>query len=171
MAKTRILLLAFCMLCFVASQGYANDRRDKVKAVFLYKFFDYVTWQEKRDPINHPPAVICTMGNVPFGDVLKYLSKKQQKKISNRTQEIRSVNDAASCHMVFASSDTAGILHNASLSNVLTVSDAERFAQNGGMIELKDKPEKVELVINLKAVKAGNLKIRSHLLEIAEVLR
>lgn len=149
----------------------ADERRDKVKAVFLYKFFDYVTWESEHDPIKYPPAVICTLGDTAFEGTLRYVSKKKADTLRNYTKKVSNLKDTDECHILFIS--VPDVTHNLDRApaHVLTVSDENQFAELGGMIELRDKQEKVQLIINLEAVRHARLKVSSKLLNIAEVIR
>lgn len=147
-----------------------EDRRDKVKAVFLYKFFDYVTWQPERDPVKHPPAHICVLGDAPFHDALHYISQKKQAALPNKERHIKSMEKTEACHILFVA-DSSAFSHNLLAPHILTVSDEKNFAASGGMIELRDKSDRVELIVNLDAAKQAQLKISSGLLNIAKVIR
>ena len=55
--------------------------------------------------------------------------------------------------------------------DALTVSDADDFAERGGMIQLKTENGKIRLKINVNAAKASSLIISSKLLRSAEIVR
>ncbi len=54
---------------------------------------------------------------------------------------------------------------------VLTVSDAESFTAQGGMIGLVTAGDHIQLEVNLDAVQAARLKISSRLLNVAVLVR
>lgn len=166
-----IIALLFCIL-FTGQVFAEEERRDKVKAVFLYKFFDYVTWEDERDPVKNPPAVVCVMGRIPFGGTLDYISQKTDSTLKNKKIYIDGPQEAAACHIAFIAKDkySSKMLTNLP-SHVLTVSDVDGFVSGGGMIEMRDKADKIDLVVNLGTVKKATLKMSSRLLKIAEVIR
>jgi len=54
---------------------------------------------------------------------------------------------------------------------VLTVSDGERLAEQGAMINLRLRGQKVGFDINLAAVDGAGLKLSSQLLKLARIVR
>jgi hypothetical protein len=54
--------------------------------------------------------------------------------------------------------------------SVLTVSDGERFASQGGMIGFVTEQNRIRLRINLEAARAANLTISSKLLRPARIV-
>lgn len=160
------LIIAVCLWVIFPLPGasYASEeRRNKVKAVFLYKFFDYVTWPETK-----AERKLCILGTAPFMDILFYIQKKQKTPVE--IQNITSEAEAKKCDLVFfaGKARTSDAL---ATPGVLTVSDTTGFAENGGMIELIDREEEIDLKINLNTVRDSGLKVSSRLLGIAEVLR
>ena len=163
--------MAFSYLCLSNAVVASEDKRDKVKAVFLYKFFEYVSWEAGYGPDDRPPATICIFGNVPFKKTLDYLSETQQEKFKNKITQVSNVAESSNCHILYIHNKEKFTSEQRVPDHVLTVSDMDSFSTKGGMIELRDKPEKLELVINLSLVKKAKLKINSGLLKIAEVIR
>jgi hypothetical protein len=53
---------------------------------------------------------------------------------------------------------------------ILTVSDADRFAERGGMIRFVTDRSRIRLQINPAAAEAAHLTISSKLLRVAEVI-
>src|SRR6266511_4381492 len=54
---------------------------------------------------------------------------------------------------------------------VLTVSDADGFAERGGMIRFVTDRNRIRLQLNLAATEAAHLTISSKLLRVAEIVR
>jgi len=54
---------------------------------------------------------------------------------------------------------------------ILTVSDADGFAQRGGMIRFVTDRNRIRLQLNLAATEAAHLTISSKLLRVAEIVR
>ncbi|MFN8929847.1 MAG: YfiR/HmsC family protein, partial [Alphaproteobacteria bacterium] len=52
--------------------GHADPRTNKIQAVFLFKFFDYITWPDGADK-----KTICTYGGNPFGVLLDKIAELQ----------------------------------------------------------------------------------------------
>ena len=77
--------------------------------------------------------------------------------------------------MLFISSserrNLAAILGEANRRAVLTVSDSDRFAANGGMIGFVEADGKIRLEVNLEAAQKANLRVSSQLLKLARIVR
>jgi hypothetical protein len=52
--------------------------------------------------------------------------------------------------------------------NILTVSDANYFEKNGGMVRLFTENNKIKIRINLESIKAEKFTVSSKLLRLAE---
>jgi TRAP-type mannitol/chloroaromatic compound transport system permease large subunit len=86
-------------------------------------------------------------------------------------QEVVPQNAALHCHIVFISKSEVAIYKDivAALKGqpVLTVSDMENFAEQGGMIGFVSSDNKVKVEVNTKAVTSAGLRVDAQLLEIA----
>ena len=147
----------------------------QLKAVFLFNFAQFVEWPPQAIPDRQVPLVIGVLGEDPFG---AYLDETvRDEKVNNRplaVQRYRRVEEIKSCHVLFISRSESDRLDEifAGLKgrNILTVSDADGFAQRGGMIRFVTEKNKIRLRINLDAAKAANLTISSKLLRPAEIV-
>ena len=144
----------------------------QVKAVFLYNFAQFVSWPSIQP--SDAPFVIGIVGDDPFNSYLDETVRGE--KVNNRlltTQRFRRRRDPLNCNILFISQSerdrAAQIVSSLKDRSVLTVSDIEGFADQGGMIELFTEKNKIHVRINLAAVKAANLKVSSKLLRVAEV--
>ena len=167
------LLVMFGIMLFtgIASLHSAlaeeDSKRTKVKAVFLYRFFDYVTW-----PSNSANRKICVVGNNSIIDILKVVQQKQSATGSPfEVEAFNAPEEAKNCSTVYSDSTHAPALLALHHSGMLTVSDMPDFAKAGGMIEITEKSDEVGFIVNLKQAQAANLSISAKLLEISEVLR
>ena len=156
-----MLVVAVCAF-FMNNSAYAQDRSQKVKAVFLFKFVGYITWPDKRSS-----TTICTYGGNPFGNLLNQLSGLQKQSVT--IKNINSGQSILGCHIVYVSPSVSS--PNTNGQAIITVSESSGFAQKRGMIELKETSERIQLIINVARLKAANLKASSRLLDIAELIR
>jgi hypothetical protein len=153
----------------------ASSREYQVKAVFLFNFAQFVEWPTNAFPEAQAPLVIGVLGEDPFGAYLDETVRGE--KVNNRplaVQRYRRVEEIKTCHVLFISrSETdrlAEILAHLKGRNILTVGDADNFAQRGGMIRFVMEKNKTRLKVNLEAAKAANLTISSKLLRPAEIV-
>ena len=153
------------MLC--ASPSYASDQVNKIKAVFLFKFFDYVSWPTA----DEDDKTLCTYGPHPFGKNLSYIAKMQNGG-NTKVISIPSLDQAGKCNVLYIHDNTSKKqLSNTSMKNTLIVSSSNDSLENGGVISMVEKSGRIRLYINLKEAEKKKLKISSRLLDIAEVLR
>ena len=164
---TRILVSVSALLCINTSVSYAGDQLTKVKAVFLFKFFDYVSWHEAVPK----SQTLCTLGPHPFGSMLDDISE-MRKKDQLHVVAIQDIKEAAACQILYISkaSDEYG-LGDLALDSTLVVGDDLGFVKNGGVIIMAEKAGKINLTIDLNQAEKNKLKISSRLLGIADVLR
>ena len=143
----------------------------KVKAAFLYNFTLFVEWPAEAFTGNDSPLTVCILGKSPFGDALDSLRGKTVKKRKLVIRQINRVEEMGNCHVLFVSTSEKmhlpNILAAVKNQNVLTVSDMDRFAQAGGIINFITLEDKVRFEINLKAAQQSRIKISSQLLKLA----
>jgi len=84
------------------------------------------------------------------------------------------VDDITRCDILFinrsAGAQTGGDTARLKNRPILTVSDADRFAERGGMIRFVTDRSRIRLQINPEAAEAAHLTISSKLLRVAEVI-
>jgi len=144
-----------------------------VKAAFLYKFATYIRW-----PVSAParPFVIGVLGDDPFGSTLGEVVRGQT--VQGRGIRIRALTrkeEAVECDLVFISAseqpNVKAILARLRSTAVLTVSDLDQFAEQGGMIGLVTTEEKhVRFDINKAALDRAGLRASSQLLQLARIV-
>lgn len=162
-----VLLLIFG--CLLASPSIAQSQSAKIKAVFLFKFFDYTSWHSDKDPKQTKRGIVCTYGPHPFKNALHYIADKKSKSVKYETKEIDTPDQAKFCHIVFIARGHIGDVSAFNRTNALVVSDSGGTNQKGGTIEMRSQGGKVKLLIDLNNARAQNIKLSSRLLKIAEV--
>ena len=157
------------LLLFSISQGYESE--DKLKALLVGKVAKYITWQEE----NRDNFKITVLNGHP-DDLFKKIYSGQ--KIKNKDVEvvyINTVEEIGNTDILFISEENAerldDILTKTENKNIFLVSDIKGFAQKGGMMQLYFASQKIKLRINLDNVKKEELKIKSSLLRIADIVR
>jgi len=153
----------------------AATKEYQLKAVFLFNFAQFVEWPTNAFPEAQAPLVIGVMGENPFGTYLDEIVRGEEvNKHPLTIQHYRRAEEIKTCHILFISQSEMGRLDQilASLKgrNILTVGDAESFAQRGGMIRFVTEKNKIRLKINLETVKAAALTISSKVLRAAEIV-
>jgi len=166
-----VLLVAGPGLAAQAARASEYD----VKAVFLFNFAQFVDWPAEAFPHSDTPLVIGVLGDDPFGGVLD--QTVGDERLGGRPFQVRrfhSVDEIETCHILFVSRPEGDRPQNilAGLRNrpILTVSDADGFAERGGMIRFVTERGRIRLQLNLAAAEAAHLTISSKLLRVAEVV-
>ncbi|MEW5011929.1 MAG: YfiR family protein, partial [Cycloclasticus sp.] len=87
---------------------------------------------------------------------------------------ISSLSKLKSCQILYIDQqqkvDVVEILAAIADASVLTVSDIDGFAEQGGGVEFSAKAGRIKLLINILSIKKSRLNISSKLLRIAELI-
>ena len=153
----------------------AKASEAQVKAVFLFNFAQFVDWPPEAVPDSQAPLVIGILGGDPFGDFLDATVRGERRGARPFVvQRYQRVDDITRCDILFinrpAGEAPEEILARLKNRPILTVSDADRFAERGGMIRFVTDRSRIRLQINPGAAEAAHLTISSKLLRVAEVI-
>lgn len=168
-----IAALLVCGLAWGSPPARADDNKEYlVKAAFLYNFVKFVEWPDAKAISQQSSIDICVVGDSPLmrtGNVFKAASTA---KLNLSLVEERNVkNVPGHCHIAFISRSLEGkrseVLAGLKGQPVLTVSDMDDFAENGGMIGFVMSDNKVKVAVNKKAVTDAGMRVDAQLLEIA----
>lgn len=179
---TTVKIAALAMAAWLATGGQAGTARAgdapseyQVKAAILFNFSRFVDWPDDAFSGPSSPIVIGILGEDPFG---KWLDTAKNKTIKGRAVQVRrfeTVQAASGCHILFISRSESrqlsSILAELRGSGMLLVSDMEKFAQRGGMINLVTQNDTVDFEINVDAVTRAGVKISPRLLNMAHIVR
>lgn len=187
LALVRFFGLALAVLMFLifgdSTPGRLRAQEDRkktteylIKGAYLYQFTKFVEWPKSAFARKDSPIVIGILGADPFGKPLDDAIKN--RKAHGRVivvQRYRRVEDLKPCHILFISGSEASrlsrILVKLKGTWTLAISDIERFAHNGGAVRFYMSGKKVLFEINIKTVKAANLKISSKVLKLAKIVK
>lgn len=176
-ARTAVCLIGVWVLCAwpAAAQDGATEREYRLKAAFLYNFAAYVDWPDDTFADASSPMVFCILGEDPFGGSLDELV--HDKSIKGRGIVVYredKLNGHEKCHVLFVTESLRGaisdIFNALAESDILTVGDMDRFAHDGGMINMVRRRNNIRFEINLLVVSRTRLKMSSKLLNLAEII-
>lgn len=146
----------------------------QIKATFLYTIAKFIQWPAGKLEGNGPIG-IGVYGKDPFGGELE--RQVQGKSVEGRGIAVRrltGIEQAPGQHILFIGASEkrrlGAILGSLTAGGVLTVGDIDRFAEQGGMVNLVMKGNSVSLEINTGAAERGQIKISSKLLKLARVV-
>lgn len=172
--KLRLLLAALTLLTAgeslqAVSQSHhaaPGFTESEIKAAFIVNLFSFIEW-----PANSKPALLCvTQNNATAAAVRALLEARAGLNIRVQLYE-ETAEGFSGCDAVFIprGSLVAPFAPRAD-QPVLTVSDMEGFAEQGGMIEFERRPSRVGLVINNDELEASGFTVSSRLLSLARVV-
>ena len=176
MRLSRIFVLLLSMACLCGNTAIVRSADQeveyKVMAAFLLNFAKFTTWPASTWPGESTPFTLCIVGNDPFGSALDGIEQKEigGRKIS--LQKVPSVTDVpGQCQILFVSGAEPGqvesLLTLLGRKPIVTVSDIEGFATRGGMIEFKNKDDRLSFLINNRKAKENDLQFSASLLHLA----
>jgi hypothetical protein len=148
----------------------------QVKAAFLLNFARYVDWPPDSFGSPSDPIAICILGQDPMGRLLDdAVGGKTVESHSLTVRRIAQIREAAACHIVFVAASpkiSREALASLSMPGVLTVGESEGFARQGGIIGFRVEDERhIRFDVNLDAAREAHLRISSHLLSLATIVK
>ncbi len=175
-ARARWIRRSILMIvsCVVATFSSAQNRMTEydVKAAYLFNFGKFVRFTPSVTDLKRQSFDICIVGEDPLGHTLDELTANEQldgKPV--HVARLKSGEEARDCAIAYISA-TEGTRIRRDLDAlrglpVLTVSDADRFLQHGGMIQFVMKENHVRFAVNLDAVRDARLSLSSEFLRVA----
>lgn len=148
----------------------------EVKASFIYTVAKFVDWPEEAFGAPGAPMVFAILGDDLIGDALqRVVEGKSVKGHPVTVVRAATLDDLAGCHVLFLGRSEGPrlreILDRLRGSNILTVSEAERFALHGGVMELLLDQNMVRFEVNVDAASRSHLAISSKILKLGKVVR
>jgi hypothetical protein len=146
----------------------------EIKALFLYNFANFVFWPSSAFESPSSPIRYCVTSSSKVVDTLTDLIDGE--KVGGRPLTLQWVNtrvEMKNCHILFLHEDESErfiTVRQIQSKGILTVSDGEDFAAQGGMISLVRDSNRVRLVINRNTVDAARLRISAKLLRLAKLI-
>jgi hypothetical protein len=167
--------LFFCLLALAPQSARAQTKEYQIKAAFLLNFIQFVEWPAAAFSGSNAPLCIGVLGDDPFGNALEETvrgeSVRDHKLSIRRAQR---VEDLTECKMVFVSKSenkrVPEILAKIDSHPVVTVSEVEGFARQGGTINFYHEQNKVRFEINPASARQSGVKISSQLLGLGKIV-
>ena len=167
---------ALLAICVCTSEAQTPPRGEyEIKAAYLFTFARFVEWPARSDR-DDSSFTICVLGTDPFGAALDTTLADaviRGRKVGAR--RITAPEAATGCHVVFVSASEerrmAATISSLTASGTLTVSDAPKFAERGGMIQFVTAANRVRFEINLASAREAGLTMSSELLRVASAVR
>ena len=167
------LTIFFCLDAPAQTSPYTLYQH---KALYLFNFAKYTEWPKQAFADDNAPFLLGILGNDPFRsdiDIIKGKSIKGRKLV---VKYFHYLNEVTNCHLLFiCSSETNNltqILQAVDHLSILTISEAEGFIEQSGMINLVSEQKSagsqvVSFEINQAAAEKANLRFDTQLLKLA----
>ena len=145
-----------------------------VKAAFLYNFARFAEWPaDSRTPDG--PLMLCT-NDTTVADSLTPLVKGHE--VNGRPLEVRRISadsvQLRGCHILYLwnldAPQSRRLVDALGGAPVLTVSDFNRFAALGGVVQFVYENGRLRFAINLAAMRRQGLRLSSKLLALASIV-
>ena len=170
---TWLCVAATLLVCVPGIRAEQQPKRldeQTVKAGFLLNFALFVTWPESTS--RTAPFVIGILGDQPFTRTLQALAAG--KNVRGRAVVVRELvvdESPDGCDMVIVGQQFArqvpAVLRKTRAA-VLTVGETPSFIEDGGMIALVTRADRVRFKVNTAAAQHAGLRLASQLLSLAE---
>ncbi len=162
--------LAYWLAALLSTAAWALDE-DAIEIGYLYNFAKFVEWPAKVENRAGQPWTFCVLGDEIIKTVAVMLADKQVRQKPISVVNAKHGSDWEGCQVAFVSASegwrVGTMLKEARNRPILTVSDAEGFVAQGGMIGLVRDGDKIRFEINLAAAEQAGLKIGAQLAKLA----
>lgn len=172
MPRSRYLhvLLLTLGLVNIPSQAHGQTPEPRLKAAYVFNFAKFTHWPASADGFN--PLTLCLLGRSPVAEALE--QDAARVRIGQRPLQVSYVRlpgDLSACDLLYVSeldmSRARRLLGALAEWPILTISDIQGYAQEGGMIELRVVDSRLRFEIDLAAVRAAGLRLEPNLLKLA----
>lgn len=158
-----MLSIALSAMPYAQAQVQVSDRN--VKAAFLVRFADFVTWPEDSQS---RLFTLCLSPSHNFGSAVATTAKGTV--VRGRPMEVRHLRPAesvANCQLLYVAPADEHLLPLTRRRPILTVGERQGFCQRGGVINLRVVDDRVRFEVSLAQAKAAGLLVDSQLLRLA----
>jgi len=180
----RLGIACICQLMIVSAGTLCSPRPSyaaeqgveaaAVKAAFLYNFAKFAEWPaDSRTPDG--PLILCT-NDTAVAESLSPLVKGRD--VNGRPLEVRRISadsvQLRGCHILYLwnldAHQSRRLVEGLGGAAVLTVSDFNRFAALGGVVQFFNENGRLRFMINLAAMRRQGLRLSSKLLALASIV-
>jgi len=177
--RCRVRILALTLLATACSTTWAQQP-DSLKAGFVLNFLKFTEWPNLPKTATNTPITLAVIATPELAGI--FTAALDGKTLHGRRLEARAIppeiaatNTSLACHALYISSAAIsawpGIRKNLAERPILTISDAPRFCEAGGMLNLYEKDNRFRFSANQEAANPTGLKLRSELLKLATIVK
>jgi hypothetical protein len=147
-----------------------------VKAAFLYNFAKFTEWPI--DALSPGQRLsLCVVGDANVADALEQTIRGHVIDGHELTVQVVKADTptAPTCRLLYLGAAdlkrSSWLLAAFRTSPVLTVSDGDDFAKNGGIVQLISENDRIRFAINVTAAERAGLRLSSRLLGLATIVK
>jgi hypothetical protein len=152
--------------------GRAGPSDSDIKAVFLFRFTQFVEWPQAAFPSAGSPFVIGILGGDPLEPALAGIVRGEAVGLHPiLIRDLRSENEEPYCQILYVTADGESLLNSRRIQSapILTVGESDSFFRGGGVIQFYVDRRHVRLRVNLAQARSHLLVISAKLLRVADV--
>jgi hypothetical protein len=170
-ASRRVAAAVLAALAWEAPYAQAPVADDSLKAAFALNFAKFTEWPAERMADPSGRLALCVTGERAEGS--NAYTELAGKSVQGRAVEVRWVvrrTETAGCWVLVITERDRAVgewLRAVKDHPILTVGDAEKFVEAGGMLGLFPADSRIRFDANLEAARVANLRLSSHLLKLA----
>lgn len=170
----RFLNAFFYLIFFISCPALSTEipAEAQVKAAFVYNFVKFTDWPPTVFPSPQSPMYLCL--NRSKNNHFNAFTALEGRIVQGRPLQVKVINrvdEIKTCHVLYISDAEDKFVSEAIRATnnlpILTVSDADDFAESGGMIGLVVVNSGIQFEINQEATKRVNLNLSAQLLRLA----
>ena len=154
----------------------AADVEYEVKAALLYKAIKFVHWPDSA--FTHPsaPVNVCILGDDPFGQAMDPISGLPLHGRAVQVIRFAALDEhVADCQVLFIAGSESDRLTTifAAVKNkpVLTISEIDRFAELGGVMNFSARYNRIRFEVNADMVRRAGLEINAQFMRMVTIVK
>ena len=170
--RRALLGVALCWAMFLSAPAAAQAPLDfEVKAAYIYRFLDYVTWPAQSFRTADDPIVIGALQNNEVAAELARIAR--ERTVQGRRLQVTTVKDEREpgVHALYVprvdAARAARALDAARQRPILVVTDHPEGLERGGVINFVPAGGRIQFEVSLEAAARTGLEISSRLLAVA----
>ena len=170
-SPSRLVRLLACLCAALFSAAAPGQDEDTVKIGYLYNFAKFGEWPPAVESSPGKSWTFCVLGDEIVKTVSALLEGKLVRQNPIAVVNAKHRSGLSGCQVAYASVSEnwriGAMLKEARGQPILTVSDADGFVAQGGMIGLVREGGKLRFEINLGAAGQAGLKVGAQLAKLA----
>jgi hypothetical protein len=150
-------------------------RAHRTQASAFCDLISFTEWPEAAFVSAESPLVVGILGHGEIPSLLEeFLADDTWRGRPVTLRRVASINEVRSCHVLYVSPSALERWRTFSRQlaglPILTASDVDNFAREGGMVQFTTQSDKVRLIVNLRVARACGITISSKVLRLADVI-